>query len=171
MRFFIQYLRSWIKHLCMKRLFLFLFFINIMHLPVAAGPDKDLVVITSDATSRSGLKSIRRITFENGVMLVDMKDGSSMNWNTDWVSCVMFGENAGPETSVAGVLQSTVFTVTDNVLQVDCCKLTRIQLCACDGNVVYDGMCSGEFSFDMKALPAGIYLLKLDGATYKILNR
>ena len=156
----------------MKRLFLLLFFINIMHLPVVAHPDKDLVVIGSDATSRCSLKNIRRITFDNGTMLVDMKDGSTFSWNTDWVNCVTLGESEpGQESDIAGVLQSAVFTVADNVLSVDCCAQTRVQLCACDGKVVYDVVCAGAFSLDMATLPTGVYVLKLDGCTYKIINR
>ena len=152
----------------MKRLFLFLFIINII--PAVATPDKELVVVCSDATSRSSLKSIRRITFNDGMMLVDMKDGSSMSWNTDWVNCVMFGEN-GLETTVDGVAFSTFFEVKDNVLLVDCSASMRVQLCMCDGKVVYDGVCTGKTCLDMNSLPAGMYVLRLDGCTYKIINR
>ena len=152
----------------MKRLFLFLFFINIM--PVVAAPDKELVVVSSDATSRSSLKSIKRITFDGGLMLVDMKDGSSVSWNTDWVNCVMFGEN-GQETTVDGVALSTFFEVKDKVLLVDCSASMRVQLCMCDGKVVYDCVCTGKTCLDMNSLPAGMYVLRLDGCTYKIINR
>ena len=158
------------KKLYMKLLFLFLLFINIM--PVAAIPDKGLVVVSSDATSRYSLKSIRRITFNDGLMLVDMKDGSTFSWNTDRVNCVTLGESEpGQESDITGVLQSAVFTVADNVLSVDCCAQTRVQLCACDGKVVYDVVCTGAFSLDMATLPTGVYVLKLDGCTYKIINR
>lgn len=153
----------------MKRLFFFLFFINIVHLSVAALPDKDLVAILSDATFRSGLKSIRRITFNDGMMLVDMNDGSSTSWNTDWVNCVMFVENE-QETAIDGVAFSASFEVKDNILLVDCAS-TRMQLCMCDGKIVYDGVCTGKTSLDMNSLPAGMYVLKLDGYTYKIINR
>ena len=152
----------------MKRLFLFLFIINII--PAVATPDKELVVVCSDATSRSSLKSIRRITFNDGMMLVDMKDGSSMSWNTDWVNCVMFGEN-GQGTAIDAVALSAPFEVKDNMLFVDCNVSTRVQLCMCDGKVVYDCVCTGKTCLDMNSLPAGMYVLRLDGCTYKIINR
>ena len=153
----------------MKRFFL-LFLINAAIASVAAIPDKDLVVITSGATSTSGLKSIRRITFENGVMLVDMKDGSSTCWNTDWVNCVMFGEKE-QETTIEAVAHSTYFEVKENILFINGCAPTKVQLCACDGKVVFDDICNGNFTFDMGSLPSGMYLLKLDGNIHKIMNR
>ena len=155
----------------MKRFFLLLL-INAAIASTAAVPDKNIVIKTSDGSATCALKAIRRITFQDGTMFVDMKDGSAFSWNTDWVNCVTLGEGTpGQETSVVGVLQSAVFAVADNVLSVDCCAQTRIQLCACDGKVVYDAVCTGAFSLDMATLPAGIYLLKLDSNTYKILNR
>ena len=153
----------------MKRFFL-LFLINAAIASVAAIPDKDLVVITSGATSTSGLKSIRRITFENGVMLVDMKDGSSTCWNTDWVNCVMFGEKE-QETTIEAVAHSTYFEVKENILFINGCAPTKVQLCTFDGKVLLDGVCNGNFSFDMNPLPSGMYLLKLDGHIHKIMNR
>ena len=94
----------------MKRLFLFLFFINVVHLSIAAFPDKDLVIMTSNATSSASLKNIRRITFYNGAMLVDLKDGSAMEWNTDWIDCVVFGESeTDMSTDVVTVSSCAVF--------------------------------------------------------------
>lgn len=155
----------------MKRVFLLLL-INTTILSVAAAPDKELVVMASDATSSSALKSIRRITFNQGMMLVDMKDGSSMSWDTDWVNCVVFGDcEPGEETTVAGVANSVAFSVKDGMLHVNSCSSAAVQLCCCDGKVVYDGLCAGELSLDLNSLPAGVYVLKLDGCTYKILNR
>lgn len=156
----------------MKRFLLLLFLMNAAIASFAAIPDKNIVIKTSDGSATCALKAIRRITFEDGMMLIDMKDGSAYSWNTDWVNCVTLGEaESNLETGIVGVLQSAVFTVTDNVLSVDCCAQTRVQLCACDGKVVYDAVCTGAFSLDMATLPAGIYLLKLDSNTYKILNR
>lgn len=156
----------------MKRFLLLLFLMNAAIASFAAIPDKNVVIKTSDGSATCALKAIRRITFEDGMMLIDMKDGSAYSWNTDWVNCVTLGEDeSNLETGIVGVLQSAVFTVTDNVLSVDCCAQTRVQLCACDGKVVYDAVCTGAFSLDMATLPAGIYLLKLDSNTYKILNR
>lgn len=156
----------------MKRFLLLLFLMNAAIASFAAIPDKNIVIKTSDGSATCALKAIRRITFEDGMMLIDMKDGSAYSWNTDWVNCVTLGEDeSNLETGIVGVLQSAVFTVTDNVLSVDCCAQTRVQLCACDGKVVYDAVCTGAFSLDMATLPTGIYLLKLDSNTYKILNR
>ena len=155
----------------MKRFFLLLL-INTAILSAAAAPDKELVVKSADATSSSALKSIRRITFNQGMMLVDMKDGSSMSWNTDWVNCVVFGDSEpGEETTVDGVTHTAAFWVKYGVLHVNSCSSAAVQLCGCDGKVVYDGICAGELSLDMNSLPAGVYVLKLDGCTYKIINR
>ena len=155
----------------MKRFFLF-FLINAAIASVVAAPDKELVVVSSDATSRSSLKSIKRITFDGGLMLVDMKDGSSMSWNTDWVNCVTFGESEpGQGTAIDAVALSASFEVKDKMLFVDCNASSRVQLCMCDGKVVYDCVCTGKTCLDMNSLPAGMYVLRLDGCTYKIINR
>ena len=155
----------------MRRFFL-LFLMNVAIASAAATPDKNIVVKTSDGSTTCALKAIRRITFEGGVMFVDMKDGSIMSWNTDWVYCVTLGEyELEQETTVAGVAHTASFTVKDNILLLDCCVSTTARLCTCDGKVVYDGVCSGELSLDMDPLPAGIYLLKLDDCAYKILNQ
>ena len=110
----------------MKRFFLF-FLVNAAIASAAAAPDKNIVVKTSDGSATCALKAIRRITFEDGMMLVDMKDGSAYSWNTDWVNCVMFGEN-GQETTVDGVALSTFFEVKDKVLLVDCSAKVRKKL-------------------------------------------
>ena len=73
------------------------------------------------------------------MMFVDMKDGSSMSWNTDWVSCVTFGENnPGEETTVAGVVNSAAFTVKGGMLFVNSCNSAAVQLCSCDGSRKYN---------------------------------
>lgn len=156
----------------MKRLLLLLVFINVMQSVVAALPDKELVLNASDGTSTCAVKGIRRITFDNGVMFVDMKDGSQMSWYTELLASVMFGYfEPGQGTDIAGVVQVANFVLDGKMLRVDCCSLTKVQLCTCDGCVVYDGLCIGEFSFDLSTLPTGIYLLNLGGSNYKILNR
>lgn len=156
----------------MKRLFLFLFFINVVHQSIAAFPDKDLVIMTSNATSSASLKNIRRITFYNGAMLVDLKDGSAIEWNTDWIDCVVFGESeAEMGTDVMTVSSCAVFAIDDGVLRVSCEVPVAVRLCSCDGKLVLDDIYSGELSYNMKTLPMGVYVLKLNGCTYKILNR
>ena len=155
----------------MKRFFLF-FLVNAAIASAAATPDKNIVVKTSDGSATCALKAIRRITFNDGMMLVDMKDGSSMSWNTDWVNCVVFGESEpGQGTAIDAVALSAPFEVKDNMLFVDCNVSTRVQLCMCDGKVVYDCVCTGKTCLDMNSLPAGMYVLRLDGCTYKIINR
>ena len=156
----------------MKRFFLLLFLVNAAMVSVVANPDKKIVVKASDGAVSYALKDVRRITFEDGVMLVDMKDGSRMNRDTDRVNSVTFGSHEpGQETVVNGVTLSAAFWVKDNILLVDCYASTRVVLCMCDGKVVYDGVCTGEFSLDMNSLSAGMYVLKLNGCTYKIINR
>ena len=155
----------------MKRFFLLLL-INAAIASTAAVPDKNIVIKTYDGSATCALKAIRRITFQDGMMLVDMKDGSRMNRDTDRVNSVTFGSHEpGQETVVNGVTLSAAFWVKDNILLMDCYASTRVVLCMCDGKVVYDGVCTGEFSLDMNSLSAGMYVLKLNGCTYKIINR
>ena len=156
----------------MKRIVLLLVFIGTAFFTVVAAPDKELSVKSSSGTTSCAIKDIKCITFEDGVMLVSMKNGSAVSWNTDWLNCITF-ESAlpGQETAVMGVALPATFLVRDNVIAVDCCVASLVQLCACDGKVVFEDICTGNFSLDMNALPSGIYLLNIDGRIYKIMNR
>ena len=153
----------------MKQIALLLVLIQTAVFSVTAANDKKLVMKTSAGASACAIRDIKCITFEDGVMLVGMKDGSVANWNTDWLDSVVFG--AGEETGVATVVSPASFTVKDNLLYVDGCVPVVVQLTTCDGKVLLDGVCNGNLSFDMSSLPSGIYLLKIDGCIYKIMNR
>ena len=153
----------------MKQIVLLLVLIQTAVSSVTAANDKKLVMKTSDGASACAIKDIKCITFEDGMMLVGMKDGSVASWNTDRLESVVF--MAGEETGVTGVVQPAAFTVKDNVLFINCSVPAAVQLCACDGKVLLDVVCNGNLSFDMKSLPSGMYLLKIDGCTHKILNR
>ena len=153
----------------MKQIVLLLVIIQTAVFSVTAANDKKLVMKTSDGATACAIRDIKCITFENGVMLVGMKNGSVASWNTDWLESVVF--SAGEETGIATVVQPAAFTVKDNVLFINCSVPAAVQLCACDGKVLLDGVCNGNFSFDMRPLPSGMYLLKIDGCTHKILNR
>ena len=156
----------------MKRFLFLLLFIASVPVVFAALPDKELVIKNSNGAASYAIKNLRRITFNDGAMLVDMKDGSTFSWNTDWVNCVTFGESEpGQGAAIDAVALSASFEVKDNMLFVDCNASSRVQLCMCDGKVVYDGVCTGKTCLDMNSLPAGMYVLRLDGCTYKIINR
>ncbi len=156
----------------MKRFLSLLLFIAVVPIVFAALPDKELVVKSANGVVFCTLKNMRSITFNDGNMLVNMKDGSCFSWNTDWVNCITLKENeSGQETGVADAVSSSSFVVKDNLLYVECATCARVQLCAIDGKIFFDDICSGSFSLDMSSLPAGIYILKLDCRIYKILNR
>ena len=153
----------------MKQIVLLLVLIQTALFSAAATPDKRLVMKTSDGATACAIRDIKCIKFKDGIMFVGMKDGSVVSYSTDWLDNVTF--SAGEETGIATVISPAVFSVRDNVLWVDSSVPVSVQLCACDGKVVFDNMCNGVLSLDMSSLPSGMYLLKLDGSIYKIMNR
>lgn len=156
----------------MKHLVFVLLLIKATIAPVMALPDKELVISGSDGKTACAVKDIRRIVFDDGRMLVDMKDGSLFSWNTDWVNCIMLGSyESKNETTVPVVGMQAFFAVEGSVVRVDSSAPVAVQLSSCDGRVLYGTVCNGRLSFDMCSLPAGIYILMIDGITYKIMNR
>lgn len=156
----------------MKHIVLALLLIKATIAPVMALPDKELVISGSDGTASCVVKDIRRIVFDDGLMRVDMRNGSFYNWSTDLVDRVLLADyEPDIETSLSGVENEPGFVLSGGVLYIVLPCQSNVRLTACDGKLFRDAVCVGELSIDMRQLPAGIYLLDIDGRIYKIMNR
>ena len=135
-------------------------------------PDKKLVLGTSDGAVEYPVKEIRRITFADGMMSVDMRNGSAFTLGTDSVNSVSFSDYIpSGETDVEPVPASPLFTVQQGKIDLNSASLVAVQVYACDGVVIYDTVCRGALSLDMRPFAQGIYILEIDGKIYKITNR
>ena len=137
----------------------------------SAATDKKVVVKYVGQSAELALCDVKVLTFENGAMSFEMKDGSVRQWNTDEVDCVDFTAAGSVETS-AGVLTDTPrICFSGNVLTVFSAVRDVVSLFAADGTLIHELASRGTMVIDMKCYPAGVYFLKVSGRIYKIVNR
>ena len=135
-------------------------------------PDKEIVIRTADGNSSSLLKEIKCIRFEDETMLLDMNDGSAKSWNTDDVNCITFMYSENGNTSSIGITNTAVtFNFDGKRIFINSHYYLPVLLHSIDGKAVYCQPCCGESVIEMSELPSGIYILNVNGQTYKIVNR
>ncbi len=154
----------------MKRLFTTTFVLLGALLAFAATPDKRLVLKVAEGESCYPLKSIRCLKFSNGVMMLNMNDGSILEWNTGNIAVMYleYYEGGGEETSIYDAALSSPFEFDGEVLRAGA---GSVVLYTADGRVICSGDYKEGFSFDLASLPAGMYLFELNGKIFKIINR
>lgn len=154
----------------MKRLFTTTIFLLAVLLSFAALPDKRLVLKVAEGESGYPLKSISCLKFSNGSMLLNMNDGSVLEWETDNVAALYleYYEGGGEETSVNQSVNSSPFEIDGGVLRA---AAGNAVLYTADGRVICNGECNAGFVFRLDLLPAGVYLFEWNGKVFKIVNR
>ena len=156
----------------MKRILFVALFLCAMSCYMLAVPDKDVVVKTTQGNTSSLLGDVKCLRFDGDVMLLDMKDGSTMSWNTDDVACIEFVSTGNSGSTSIGITNASVtFDIEGNKVVVDCSLCLPVLLIAVDGEVVFRQACCGECVIDMSNLPHGVYVLNVNGQVYKIVNR
>lgn len=141
-------------------------------IPATVICDEDIVVRTADGTSCSLLRNLKCMRFDGEVMLLDMKDGSSKSWSTDEVDCITFSHTGNGNTnSIWGVNASVAYKADSKKIVINSRYCLFARLYALDGKVVCSQACCGESFIDVSHLSAGVYILDVNGETYKIVKR
>lgn len=153
----------------MKRAFLLLF------LCVAASAhalcDKKIVVKGSGGNAEYALKSISSIRFSDGSIIMNLNDGSWIEWDSDSVGCMLFG-NYEPsiETSANGIIKDNL-SFNGNALFIESPAAVPVTLFTIEGKVLVHTTCRGSLSIALDGYPKGVYILDINGSTHKIVNR
>ena len=134
--------------------------------------DKGIVVKTVSGISSSSFGDIRCMRFEGGIMVLDMKDGSTKSYDTDNVSLMTFGYVDGDSTTSIlpfGIVASC--RIEGCSLIINASSYQSVLLFTSAGKIVYGTSCCGECVIDMSQFARGIYVLNINGQVYKIVNR
>jgi len=110
-----------------------------------------------------------KIYFDNGFMLVDEGNGIPYSFPIPDIKKVMFDHITSVETLETSDIRIYPNPVT-NYLRISSEHYTDIpyQIYALDGRLVLAGTAHSEESISMNNLSKGLYLLKIDGKTFKI---
>ena len=139
---------------------------------VMASPvnDKKVVVKSADKSAEYAVKSVRSIKFSGGDIIMNFYDGVCVAWNSNAVDGMFFYYNEPDETLVNSLTEQD-FTFNGGMLVVESAAPIDVTLSTVEGKVVVNTICKGSLSFDLGGYPQGIYILKINGSTYKIVNR
>ena len=129
-----------------------------------------VVVETATGVSDCQLGKIKCMRFDDDVMLLDMKDGSTRSWNTGDVVRITFGLD-NIDTSLDLLSANGKFEFVGNELVIRNNAYQPVLLFDSNGKVVYTASCCGGLTVDMSVYPAGVFLLNINGQVYKIVNR
>ena len=156
----------------MKRLVTILLGVVFPMISSAVAPDKRLVIASGDGASGYAVKSIRSLKFCNGTMLLNMHDGSVVECDTESVN-YLFIEDYVPseETGIGCIETEPVITLENGVLSITGYAVNNVLLSTPSGSVLYNGKLNGTGVLDLSRYPHGVYMLNVNGRTYKIINR
>lgn len=154
----------------MKRAF-FILFLCVAASAAQALCDKKIVVKSSGGSAEYALKSISCIRFSDGNIIMNLNDGSWIEWHSDAVGCMMFG-NYEPsiETSASGIIKEGL-SFNGNTLFIESPVAVPVTLCTIEGKVLIQTTCRSTLSIAMGDYPKGVYILDINGSTHKIVKR
>ncbi len=156
----------------MKQLFIILLGILFSALSFAANPDKRLVVTVGGDIAGYAINSIRSLKFSNGAMLLNMHDGSVIECDTESVSSLLIEEYTPSEETNIGCIESEpALRFNRGVLHISDFSAIDVQLFNPNGSILYSEKFKGNGTVNLLRYPKGVYMLNVNGRTYKIINR
>ncbi|MBR4988551.1 MAG: hypothetical protein IKY85_01430 [Bacteroidaceae bacterium] len=156
----------------MRKMLLGMLFVLLFSVQAFSAADNGIVVKTVFGISSSSFAEIKCIRFEDGIMVLDMKDGSTKSYDTDNISLMTFGYVDGDGTTSIlpfGIVASC--RIEGSNLIINASSYQSVLLFTSDGKIVYGTSCCGECVIDMSRFAKGVYVLNVNGQVYKIVNR
>ena len=132
----------------------------------------DLVVLERNGAACSFVPAeVRRITFEDGRMCVQSLDGTTHSWEVSAVSKCYFG--SAPEVPAAvGTVRTTMLMPSGNGLNVHCETAGVLTVQNVKGQLLWlRHVPVGTSMVSLADLPAGVYVVQMNGETLKLMKR
>lgn len=149
---------------------MFFLFVALLY-ATASVPDKKIVVKGSDGCAEYAVADIQSIKFSNGNVQLGMKDGSVATWVAESISVMSFLYYEPSQET--GIDETAIypFSMSAGALVVEVSSTAVVSLSTIDGKQLFNGSCNGELRLPLCKYPAGIYLLVINGRTYKLMLR
>ena len=146
-------------------------------LAVAAGiaaasvPDKKIVVRSWQGYAEYAVADIMSLNFGNSDVYMNMNDGSVVSWAAGSIDVMSFlYYEPSPETGI-GESCAQSFSILGGSIVITSSAPVKVTLTTIDGRSLFAGYCNGELRLPVQEYPAGVYLLSINGAIHKIMNR
>lgn len=134
-------------------------------------PDKTIVIKSCNGSDEYAVSDILSIKFGSDNMVLGMKDGTVAGWPIDSIDVIsFFYYESMPGTGLVEPLFQS-FSLLNGTLVVEAQFPVFVSLSTIDGKLLYRGNCNGELQLPLIEYGAGLYLLVIDGRTYKITMR
>lgn len=134
-------------------------------------PDKTIVIKSCNGSDEYAVSDILSIKFGSDNMVLGMKDGTVAGWPIDSIDVIsFFYYESMPGTGLVEPLFQS-FSLLNGTLVVEAQFPVFVSLSTIDGKLLYSGNCNGELQLPLIEYGAGLYLLVIDGRTYKITMR
>lgn len=132
----------------------------------------DLVVLERDGTACSlSPEKVRSITFDSGRMTVKTVDGTMQTWEVSAIRKCYFGAAPEVPTGVSAALASRWVVRGDNVM-VSSASASVLTVLNAEGRLVLmQHVVAGTSTVSLANLPAGVYLVRMNGKTLKLMKR
>lgn len=132
----------------------------------------DLVVLERDGTACSlSPANVRSITFDNGRLVVKSVDGTTQTWEVSAVRKCYFGIAPEVPTGV-GTASASRWTVRGDNVVVTGTSASVLTVLNAEGRLVLmQYVAAGTSTVSLAKLPAGVYLVRMNGETLKLMKR
>lgn len=127
------------------------------------------VQLISSGTQSFSVSEAGKIYFDNGYLMVDDGNDAPFSFPLSDIRKVLFSGTTSVETIENDHIRmypnpATTFLRISSDRNSD----SRYQIFSIDGRLLMSGVCKQEETINISRLPKGLYLIKVDGKTFKI---
>ncbi len=132
---------------------------------------KTIIVKTLDGTTMEYLMDRHtKVTIVKPNLVIET-EGTVLKYELESMAQISYGKRFVPTGIKSAMSDGAPFKLADNSVKFNNLKLpTLVELFTLDGKLVISKTLSGNASFSIAQLPSGVYLLKMNNETYKILK-
>ena len=127
------------------------------------------IQLISSGTQSFSVSETGKIYFDNGYLMIDDGDNVPFSFSISDIQKVLFSGTTSVETIESDDIRIYPNPATTFLrISSDSINDSQYQIYSIDGRLLMSGVCRREETINISKLPKGLYLIKVDGKTFKI---
>lgn len=132
--------------------------------------DFHLYVIDADNTKKSyAIDDIQKLSFDNGQFIISAKDGTSASYALSSIGEMYFDTPLADAIEATSTGQAAYPVWSDGNIRI-CGTYTQASIYNAGGQSVGQLSAGSSSAFDASGLPAGIYIVRIDSQSFKVVK-